>query len=255
MPVTHPDQSYVLIAGLSTPVSTCVDEVGGFLYVCDPGQSRVLQFTIDFDQDLVLNSDQIAQIYEGKPSSCAVDSGSNLYFTDVEEDSVRRIDYEDLWPGYMNLSYVLYSGNSTEAGVSGPIAIDLSKNDQIYYINTIDPEDQGLLVQANNDGELISLIRSEGQAQGLAIAPTLAYYTTREGTIWAYKYAKRRNLYLKSASFFEDPKGICAGSKSVYVADALLGAVYRFPDDTQEVLQPEPFLRVEGASGLFCLSL
>lgn len=255
VPITHPDQSYVLIAGLNTPVNTCVDEVGGFLYVCDPGQSRIMQFSIDIDQDLVLSSDQVAEIYEGKPSSCVVDTRRNLYFTDVEDNSIRRIDYEDLWPGYTNLSYVLYRGNSTEAGVSGPISIDLTNTDQIYYINTIDPEDQGLLVQANTDGDLISLIRSEGQPQGLAITPVLAYYTTKEGTIWAYKYEKRPNLYIKSTAFFENPRGICAGSKNVYVADAFIGAVYRFPDDTQENIQPEPLLRVEGASGLFCLSL
>jgi len=255
VPVTRPDQSYVLAAGLSTPLGTCFDQVQGFLYVCDPGQSRIMQFSVEMEQDLVLASDQVATIYEGKPSACVVDSRGNLYFTDMESDTVNRVDYADLWPGYLNLSYPFYSGNSTEAGVSGPIAIDIDANDEIYYMNSRDPEDQGLLVQGSSDGLPIALIRSEGLPQGLTVAASFAYYTTSEGTIWAYKYNKRRNLYLKSSSFFHSPKGICAGSKRVYVADSALGAVYRFPDDSQEVLQPELFLRVAGAAGLFCLSL
>lgn len=255
VPVARPDQSYVLVAGLGTPLSACFDQVEGFLYVCDPGQSRILQFSVELEQGLVLSSDQIATIYEGKPSSCVVDSRGNLYFTDIESDSVSRVDYADLWPGYLNFSYPLYSGNSPEAGVSSPVAIDLDSNDDLFYMNSRDPEDQGLLVQGSNDGQLIALIRSEGLPQGLAVGASLAYYTTSEGTIWAYKYGKRRNLYLKSTSFFRSPKGICTGSNRVYVADSVLGAVYRFSDGSQEVQQPELFLRVAGATGLFCLSL
>ena len=255
VPVSDPDKSYVLVGGLDRPRNVCVDAAHGFLYVCDLGSRQILQFSLEVSSSL-LNSLQVNTISTNSSPSCVVSTDGSLYFSDISEDSIRKVDYDDLKLGYMNSSYVVFSGNDTEIGVKNPIAVDTDPRDEVYFMNSNETQDLGLLLKGNEGQNLTALIRSEDQPLSLSISHFFAYYSTASGSILAYRYRKRPNLYLKSASFFHYPTGICTGSKKVYIADNGLGGVYSIPDNSQEEgeFQPEIVLKMNGVMGVFCLS-
>ena len=254
--------SFVLVAGLQTPTGVCYDRNHEFLYVCDPGLHSVLQFEINTDQgrQFTLATDQVATIYQGTaPSACAVDGFGNLYITDSAANSIEFVNYRDLWTGYVGLNATLYQGYGETAGIGGPIGIQIPNSDILYIANSRNQEDLGLLDSAPTQQDrginaLSALLRTEHRPQGLALSPDLAYYSSSDGTIWAYRYQGKPSLYLKSVDFFKSPSGLCYSHGNVYIADYILGEVFSFPDTPSEKVDSKGFIKVSGAYGLACIN-
>ena len=254
--------SFVLIAGLQTPTGLCFDKNHDFLYVCDPGQGRLLQFEIDrgSGKRFVLKSDQVATIVQGAgPTGCDVDRYGNLVYVDLAQNVVGRVEYTDLWSGFVDMSTPIYRPSNIGGSVSQPMGVSLSRSKVLYFINSQSPEDTGLLnsaaIEPSDPPEINILLRNEQKPWGLGLSEKLAYYTTDEGTVWAYSYeGEQKNLYLKSGEFFESPRGVCYGGGDVYIADFSLGEVFTFPDNRKEEVTPQPFVRVSGAYGLACIN-
>lgn len=254
--------SFVLVAGLQTPTGICYDRNHEFLYVCDPGLKAVLQFEINSDggRQFTLATDQVATIYQGEaPSACAVDGFGNLYITDSATNSIEYVNYRDLWTGYIGMNVTLYQGYGETAGIGGPIGIQIPNSDLLYIANSRNQADFGLLNSAPTQpfrdiNSLSALLRTDQTPQSLALSPDLAYYSVDDGTIWAFRYQGKPSLYLKSVDFFEAPRGLCYSQGNIYIADYSQGEVFSFPDNHNEKVASQGFIRVSGAYGLACIN-
>ena len=254
------DESFVLIGGLQSPTGLCFDKNHDFLYVCDPSQRRVYQFEIDRDgaQKFVLARDQVATIYEGvAPVDCSLDAYGNLYIVDLGTQSVEFVDYLNLWSGIVNTNVTLYAGLPT---LAAPMGIEVADSDTIFFVNGVNPQDSGVLDSApaytlgSNSDPVTMRLRTNLVATGVGLSDDYVYIAGADASIWAFDYHGDPNLYLKSAGFFQNPRGICTGDGTVFVADFSLGEVYTFDDDDDENVQPERFVGVEGAYGIACVN-
>lgn len=257
---SHRDEAFVLIAGLQVPTGVCFDKNHDFLYVCDPAQRRVYQFEIDRDgkRKFVLAGDQVATIYEGlAPVDCTVDAYGNLYITDLATQSIEFIDYLSLWSGLVNNNSTLYSGSNKLTAVIG---IEVEDSDTLYFANLADAQDSGVLNSAaaftlgNNTDPITTRLRTNLQAQGLGLSQDYVYISGADGSVWAFDYHGDPNLFLKSAGYFVDPRGICTGDGHVYVADFSLGGVYRFEDSDDEDDRVRRMFGLEGAFAIDCVN-
>jgi len=257
---SHRDEAFVLIAGLQVPTGVCFDKNHDFLYVCDPAQRRVYQFEIDRDgrRKFVLASDQVATIYEGlAPVDCSIDAYGNIYITDLVTQTIEFIDYLSLWSGLVGNNVTLYSGANKLTAVMG---IEVEDSDTLYFANAADVQDSGVLNSApaftlgNNTDPITTRLRTNLQAQGLGLSDDYVFISGADGSIWAFDYHGDPNLYLKSAGYFVDPRGICTGDGHVYVADFSLGGVYRFEDSDDEDDKVRRIAGLAGAFGLDCVN-
>lgn len=254
--------SFVLVAGLQTPTGVCYDRNHEFLYVCDPGMRAVLQFEINSGKgrQFTLATDQVATIYQGlAPSACAVDGFGNLYIADSAGNSIEYVNYRDLWTGYVGMNTTLYRGYGETAGVGGPIGIQVIDSETLYFANSRNEDDFGLINSApaqqfRDITSLSVLLRSEQRPLGLALSSKFAYYSSDDNTIWAFRYQGKPSLYLKSAEFFTSPRGLCYSNGNVYIADYSQGEVFYFPDNQSERVALKGFIRVAGAYGLACIN-
>ena len=260
IPSKRPKDSFVLIAGLERPRGVCYDRNHGFVYVCDGGMRAVLQVEVDGKGGLVLGSDQVAMVYEGRePTACAVDGYGNLFITEAGSNSIQYIAYRDLWSGYIDMNQTLYQGYTTLAGIGSPSGLQVLNSDTLYFTNSKNQDDFGLLNTApaqlyNDISSLKVLLRSEHRPMSLALSPHYAYYTTQDGTIWGFKYHGKPGLYLKSVDFLRSPNGICYSDGNLYIADSSLGEVYTFPDNSKEKVTLKGVIRISGAQGLACVN-
>lgn len=186
------DNSYVLVGGLQTPTGVCFDPNHDFMYVCDPAQSAIYQYEIDWDDDdkFVLASDVVATIMQGVTAmDCSVDAFGNMYYVDFVTSSISIIGYLDLWAGYVAQSRTLYEASGDSPLISGPAAIDVYNSETIYFINNINPGDAGLLNSAStgssdvNSGDMETVVREERTSWGLAVSDRFAYFSSDDGSV------------------------------------------------------------------------
>lgn len=254
------DEAFVLIAGLQTPTGVCFDKNHDFLYVCDSAQRRVYQFEIDRNgrRKFILANELVAVVYEGlAPMDCSIDAYGNIYIADMAAQSIEFIDYLSLWSGLVGNNVTLYSGANKLTAVVG---IEVEDSDTLYFANSADPQDSGVLNSApaftlgNNIDTITTRLRTNLQAQGLGLSEDYVYISGADGSVWAFDYHGDPNLFLKSAGYFVDPRGICAGDGSVYVADFRLGGVYRMDDSDDEDDKVKRVIGLAGAFGLACVN-
>lgn len=248
-------ESFVLLGGVQTPTGVCYDRNHNFLYVCDPAQASIFQYSVRVTKHgLILNSDQVATVFQGlAPTDCAVDAYGNLYLSDFANNTISSIDYQSLWAGFVDQQQVLYSRSATSQRVSAPIGIDVTGR-TLYWVNSADFQDSGLLVSGPVDGEGETiLLRDEMQPRALAVSKRFAYYTSQE-QVWAYQLGKDRNLLLKT-SRLADARGICQGEGHVYVTDLARDRVMTFQEGHEEEVELKTFLRISRPYGIACVNL
>jgi len=248
-------RSFVLLGGVQTPTGVCYDKNHDFLYVCDPAQASVFQYSVRVTKHgLILTSDQVATVYQGlAPTDCAVDAYGNLYISDFANSTISSIDYPSLWAGFVDQQEVLYWRRETSPMVSAPIGIEVAGR-TVYWVNSAEFQDSGLLVSGPvaGDRETI-LLRDEMQPRALAASKRFVYYTS-QGEVWAYLLGKDRNLLLKSSSF-KDARGICQGDGHVYVTDLARDRVMTFQEGWEEEVELKTFLRIVRPYGIACVNL
>jgi DNA-binding beta-propeller fold protein YncE len=260
IPPASPTSSFVLISGLAEPTGLCYDKNNGFLYVVDQGDGRVLQFQIDTDlKERFILADYIAAtIYAGaSPYDCSVDSYGNLYIVDSSRNAILLVSYLDLWSGFSGQERVLYLRTSASPRINQPVSISTPDSRTLYFLNNADTEDVGVLNQVPakaiylNQWQIHSAVRMQEQPWGLALSHDFAYYSTEDGSLWAYRLAKP-NLYLKTQRL-QRPRGVAYAQGEVYVADYEAGEVYSLQAGAEEE-QLKGVVRIEGVYEVYCVS-
>jgi hypothetical protein len=182
------DQAFVLVGGLQTPTGVCFDSNHEFVYVCDPGQGTIYQYAVNWKgkKRFVLESDLVATIAQNVTAQdCTVDAYGNLFYVDSAENSIVEVDYLSLWSGYLTPGRVVYAGGET---ISTPVGIDIWKSRTIYYINSADSRDAGVLNSATadpSDGGITVDVREDRIPYGLAVTPDYAYFSLSDGSVFS----------------------------------------------------------------------
>jgi hypothetical protein len=257
VPADNPDQAYALIVGLQRPTGVCFDPNHNFLYVCDPAQGVIYQYVVDWDGNdrFIIATDVVTRIVSGaNPQDCSIDAYGNMYYSDTE--SINVVAYLDLWGGYEGQNRTLYEGGDL---LAGPRGLDVYRSRTIYYVNSRDEDNAGLLNLAPaRAGQGRIGVREAREGWGVAVSQDFAYYTSGDGTVrsrqvWAYRVNGRSNLYLKTSGVLTSPRGVCYSDGRVYVADFAQGEIFRLHDSKAEET-PTPFLLLEGSFALECVS-
>ena len=257
----------MLISGLQRPTGLCFDVNHDFLYVTDIGYEQIgfiYQYEISWNDKgrFILKRDVYIQIYEGKsPYDCKVDEYGNLFFIDSEDSIVYAIGYLDLWSGFKNQHYPVYTRNTNQQNIDTPVAMDIHNSKTLYFINNRNSMDSGLLNSASavpvstNSSAVDILIRSSFKGWGLAYTENdYVFYSQSNGDVWAYDTQDEDKQHIKSTGFFKDPRGLCYGDGKVYVADYELGEVYTLDDDSDDNETPKEFVKIQGAYNVFCVN-
>lgn len=265
VPESNPSDSFVLVSGLDSPTGVCYDKNNAFMYVADSGtqgnNGRLLQFLIDtnLDSRFVLADYTVATIYEGaSPYDCWVDAYGNLYFVDSVTNSTNLVSYLDLWTGVADHQRVLYQRSDANPFLSAPVALEVENSKTIFYVNNLDPEDTGLLNEATarsrslNEGSIKTDLRVVRRPWGLAVSGNFVYYSTDDGSVWAYR-RDDPNLYVKS-TLFRQPRGMCKGGDRLYLADFDYGEVFSLSLGSDQDHDPKGIVRMQGAYEVYCVN-
>lgn len=179
VPTSNYTLGFTLIGGLTRPTGVCYDANHELLYVCDPGENAIYQYDISRKHfEFELRSDQVATIRsQGNAVDCSVGGNGDLYYLDGNATFV--IDFSDLWMGYMD-QQTLYAGDTDQ--FASPVAIAQSRNGTLFYLNSDNPGDMGLLKSVNNS-QYRTLVREEKSATGLTVTSTGAYFSVTDGTV------------------------------------------------------------------------
>lgn len=265
VPESNPGDSFMLVSGLDVPTGVCFDKNNKFLYVADSGlegnNGRILQFQIDTNlrSRFILADYTVATIYEGpSPYDCWVDAYGNLYFVDSETNSTAIVSYLDLWSGVAGRERILYQQSDSNRQISAPVALQVEDSRTIFYVNNLDPEDAGLLNEASarsrslKGGRIRTDLRVVRRPWGLAVTNSYVYYSTDDGSVWAYR-RDDPNLYLKSTQF-RQPRGMCKGGNRLYLADSDYGQVFSISLGSDQDREPRGVVRIQGAYEVYCLN-
>jgi hypothetical protein len=260
------DDHFVLISGLDKPVGICFDHNHDFLYVVDPtygDEGYIYQFAIDWDDDdkFELESTEYVIVYQGaNPYSCWVDQYGNLYFVDATDNSVNLIHYLDLWSGFTNYFYTLYSNDDSTSYISTPVGINVYDSEDIYFVNH-EPNSEAYTlmkaeaqVKANNEGAVKQKALTAEGAWGVAVSDDYVYFTTKDGVLWVIQKEDKYELTTKDSKYLQDPRGLCYGDDNLYVADYKRGLVLEYDDDDDQEDDSDDFLEIEGAYAVYCVN-
>jgi hypothetical protein len=257
------EYSYKLIVGLDRPTGVCFDATHMFLYIVDNGSNDtgyIYQFEVvwDSDQEFQLSSNSYTIVYEGeKPYDCKIDEYGNLYFVEAAYDSINVITYMDLYSGFTNMNYTIYS---SEPYVTYPVSLDVVNSQDIYYANNYNGLVVGSVDRADaktqylNSGKVDVLVYSNYRTWGVTHTRSgLVFYSLDNGDIGAVEVSNTQNDYVKSQGNFTEPRGMCYGSGFVYVAEHSDGNIWRFTDNP-DLENPQMIIGIEGSYSAFCVS-
>lgn len=255
--------SYELITGLDRPTGSCLDVNHGFLYIVDNGfedQGYIYQYEVQWDTDeiFILSRNIYVIIYSGrKPYDCKIDQYGNMYFLEAEYDSINIISYLDLYSGFTNMNYTIYS---SEPYVSYPVALQVEDSEDIYYANLYNGDEVGSINRADayteyiNGGEVNMLVKNKYKTWGVAhTANDLVFFSLDSGEIWAVDDDNSDELYMKNKDLMKKPRGMCYGDSNVFVADYEDGIIWIFKDNGKQE-NPEMFIAIQGSYSVFCVN-
>lgn len=260
------DDNFVLISGLDKPIGICFDQNHDFLYVVDPtfgDQGFIYQFSVDWDEDdkFELATTDYVIVYEGaNPYSCWVDQYGNLYFVDATENQVNMINYLDLWSGFTNYFYTLYSNDDENNYISTPVGINVYDSQDIYFVNHEPNEDAQTLmktdahVKDNNVGEYKQKALTKEGAWAVAVSEDYVYFTTKDKVLWVMEKDDKNELTTKDSKYLQDPRGVCYGDDDIYVADFERGLITKYDDDDDQEDSSSDFIEIEGAYAVYCVN-
>ncbi|OMJ72137.1 hypothetical protein SteCoe_29497 [Stentor coeruleus] len=263
IPKNDPENFSQVIIGLQEPSGLCFDVNHNFLYVADQGglhDGGIFQYQISWSDDEVftLENSYYVQIYVGKPSDCKVDAYGNLYFTEINTNSIYKVTYADLYSGYQDTYTILYSADEETYQIDNPVAIEVYESEDLYFVNNADGTFSGTLNKAEAEIEEINeevihvLVAETIPASGLALGKKFAYYSLENGEIRGY-HLEDRNSETFSSGFFIDPKGLCYGDGEVFVSDYGIGGI--FVMDEGDYDEPEVFVYIQAPASCYCVNV
>lgn len=255
--------SYELITGLDRPTGVCFDVNHDLLYIVDNGFSDtgyIYQYEIDWDDDevFILSRNIYVIVYEGvSPYDCKVDEYGNMYFVEAEYDSINMVSYIDLYSGFTNMNYTIYS---SEPFVSHPVALEVIDSEDIYFVNHYNGDEVGSVNRADaatefiNSGEVDILVKNNYRTWGLAhTEENLVFYSMDTGEIMVVDDNDPDDINLKCEDLLSKPRGMCYGDGHVYLAEYEIGNIWKFRDNDKEE-KPDLFIGLQGAYAVFCVN-
>ena len=260
IPLADPQGSYPLISGLVGPTGMCFDVNHNFLYVLTV--PTILQFEIDWDggDKFVLARTMYVEVYSGVfPLDCKVDQFGNLIFTEAS-NQIFRIDYIDLYKGYKNMQYTLYTQDPSTA-MYFPPSLELVDSLMAYLINYQETDkvqifSADLDINVINEKDFVVYTKSDNPGVGLGYAiENRLFYTESSGHMWSLDLNDpEADPLIKSTDFLFNPYKMCVGGDSVYVADYGMGAVYIFGNNDEKNEIPGVLAYLQGAFSLVCVN-
>ena len=260
IPPENPNDAFQLISGLIAPTGLCFDARNNLLYVVAP--PKILQFEVDWDGagKFVLARSMYVEIFQGVwPLDCKIDQFGNMIFIEAS-NQIFKIDYENLYKGYKNMQYTLYTQDASTP-IYFPPTIEVSNSDTAYMINR-QQTDVASVVAANLDINVVNELpltvysQSDHIGEGAAYSETDRLFYSEDSTnVWYLDpNDPDADHVLKSTSFFIMPKKLCAGGGKVYVADYAEGSIYTLNDNEEVDEDPELFTYLQGAFALYCVN-
>lgn len=263
IPNNDPEDFSQVIIGLQEPTGLCFDVNHNFLYVADQGgfyDGGIFQYQISWDSDdevFALENSFYLQIYTGKPSDCKVDAYGNLYFTEINTNSIYKVTYADLYNGYQDTYTILYTADEECYQIDNPIAIEVYQSEDLYFVNNADGSFSGTLnkaeaeIEETNEEDIHILVVETTPASGLALGKNFAYYSLENGEVKGYNL-EDRNSETFSSGFFIDPRGLCYGDGQIFVNDNGAGGVFIMDEGDDD--EPELFVYIQAPVSCFCVN-
>lgn len=234
LPLKQPDGIYLLLEGFRQPASVCFDHIHLYLYVVDKKVGKykgsIYQYKLKVKKSkLELENLYYTKVYSGSPADCKVDFYGNLYFTDNKKNTISIISFADLFSGFKNAYFDIYSYSNNNQKIKNPEKFVFSSSRLIFFYNS--DNQAGSINYASTDVDSLNevsikgLINSDGRVIGIAYGQNQIFYALEGGNIYSYDlYTKSDQIV--SEGFFIDPRGLCVSDYKLYVGDHGKGAVY-----------------------------
>mmetsp|Transcript_17011 Transcript_17011/g.40994 ORF Transcript_17011/g.40994 Transcript_17011/m.40994 type:complete len:327 (-) Transcript_17011:25-1005(-) len=227
---------------LEAPMGVAVDRQRMRLFVSDLTKKNIYMLPLSHTAGRVALADPSAKprvAVEGVETRwLAVDLDGNLMYS---EEVLNRIMFVPVTAfgtsGFLAGASV--SGSMTtvlaeapkEPGVSNPgdVAGDVRA---VYWTNKLDGQTVGSVMRVENNTAPLAIARNADKVYGLAVTPTLAFFSDGNGDIFGSgKYGGSDAVLVTSAA--ASPRGLAYdGDGSIYVADKG-GTVWSFPGGTR----------------------
>jgi hypothetical protein len=265
LPEDKPEEMTTFISGLDKPVGICFDSNNDFMYVADPtfgDKGYIYQFSIKWDEDsyFELRSTEYTIIYEGaNPYSCFVDEYGNLYFVDASDNTINMVSYLDLWSGFTNYYYTLYSRDDDHKTINTPVGINVFDSEDLYFVNNVVDEEAAVLnraqakVKGENSASIEQKVKGENGGWALAVSDDYVYFTTTDGNLWVLDRDDKSDTSIKVEGVLSDARGICYGDANVYVADFGSNKILKFDDDNDSE-DGDVWTAVENPYAVYCVN-
>lgn len=265
-------------AGLSSPQGIAVDEYRQYLYVADPGLSKLVRYPLKMEQDMlqvnIQKREDVATPVETR--AVAVDGVGDVWFTDESKQQILRVTAANI--ERKNITpQVMYDGASLDTVRSpGGLALD---NYFVYWLNKAEGEIAGTVLRADQNpkhaaaanggnitldpGEAHSAVKiltsNAAKCYGVCLGFRNIFYTGESQHLYAVpRAATFREEAVKLSSSFSEPRGcVFDGDSTVYVADKATNEIYGFASNYQHLPNnvEVPLTKAANLQGAFGLAM
>jgi sugar lactone lactonase YvrE len=257
LPLRKPSGIYLLLEGFRAPVSACFDRDHMFLYVVDKKvgkkDGRIFQYKIRIKKGkLAIAHDFYVKVYSGDPGDCKVDFYGNLYFTDTKKNSINFISFADLFSGFQNKYFTIYSNSKENKKLTNPESLTFSSSGLLFF--TTSEKEHNFINYAASEVESLNqykvnyLLTRSKKISGIAYGDNKIFYSV-EGAVFCFNLLKMSEEILNDYGFI-DPQGLCYLDNKLFVADHAVGAVFVVDLVKKDVRM---IASVQAVFGLVCL--
>jgi len=256
------DPKNLIDKGLSMPQGLAVDHKRNTLFVADPDQRKVFQYTLTFSGGNVMVSGDPKVVCEDKEVRwVAVDGMGNVFITDEGNGQILKVPADKLLRGEPKPVVLYDTATNSHVSAPGGIAVD---NFHVYWTNKASgtEENVGSLVRGfekptgtNSASQAVQIARNVPKAYGVCLSENNVFYTNAEKAVFGVK--KTGSSIATITDVFEQPRGcVWDGDGTVYVADKKTGSVSSFAGNMRNLAPASVnlLLKFDDAFGLAIVS-
>mmetsp|Transcript_36068 Transcript_36068/g.67185 ORF Transcript_36068/g.67185 Transcript_36068/m.67185 type:complete len:326 (+) Transcript_36068:89-1066(+) len=255
----------LITTGLVFPQGLAVDDHRQRLFVADPNQTGLVMYPLTSNGDTLCVGSPKTVASGVQARAVSVDGLGNVVFSDEPTNRILRVSARSIDEGKTSPE-VIYDGSTVpNLKAPGGVAMD---NYFVYWLNKAGAPQAGTLIRGQqyatvasmtNASAAVKLLASNApKCYGVCLAGGNIFYTDEANHVYGVnRAATSRHVVTTISSSFKAPRGcVSDGSGTVYVADKLQNAVYRFASgvDTEPLL-PRPIVKAADLQGAFGLAI